>query len=323
MATIKDVAKLAGVGNSTVSRFINGSGYVSNESRKRIEEAIKTLEYVPNESARAFKLQDNKIIALFLPCSFNPFFSELGFYIEDELDKNGYKMMLCNSGGKIEKEISYIEMLKQKKVEGIIGISYNDIDEFIKEDMKIVSIDRHYTANIPCVSSDNFQGGVLAFQELYKNKCKKIAYVGTYCENIQTEISERRKGFVEEAKKNNMDVIIFLEPDPIRDLHSFLNQFLILYKDVDGVFVENDDIALHLYNKARDNGLSIPKDLKIIGFDGQIKHKLLSPYLTTIMQPIEQLGRVSVNILLDMINGKQVNRSTVLPVQFLKGDTTL
>nr|WP_232282250.1 LacI family DNA-binding transcriptional regulator [Paenibacillus sp. oral taxon 786] len=108
MASIKDVANLAGVAVGTVSRVINNSGAVKPNTRRKVEEAIRELNYIPNEVARNFKMQKSKMVALLLPSIWNPFFSELAYYIEDELDLEGFKLMLCNSGGKPEKRSSWI-----------------------------------------------------------------------------------------------------------------------------------------------------------------------------------------------------------------------
>ena len=121
MSSIKDVAHLAGVAVGTVSRVINNSGAVKPETRRKVKAAIKQLNYIPNEVARNFKMQKSKMVALLLPTIWHPFFSELAYYIEDELDQEGYKLILCNSGGKPEKELYYLDMLQQNKVVGIVG----------------------------------------------------------------------------------------------------------------------------------------------------------------------------------------------------------
>ena len=116
MIGIKDVAKHAGVAIGTVSRVINNHSTVNPEIRERVLKSIEELNYIPDEVARSFKLRTTKMVAFLIPSIWNPFFSELAHYVEDELDKNGYKLLLCNSGGKPEKEKYYLEMLKQNKV---------------------------------------------------------------------------------------------------------------------------------------------------------------------------------------------------------------
>ena len=105
MSSVKDVAVLAGVAVGTVSRVINNSGAVKPATREKVNAAIKQLNYIPNEVARNFKMQKSKMVALLLPSIWHPFFSELAYYIEDELDREGFKLMLCNSGGKPEKKL--------------------------------------------------------------------------------------------------------------------------------------------------------------------------------------------------------------------------
>ncbi len=144
MTSIKDIAQIAGVAVGTVSRVINNSGPVKLETRRKVEEVIRQMNYVPNEVARNFKMQKSKMVALLLPSIWHPFFSELAYYIEDELDQSGFKLMLCNSGGKPEKELYYLDMLRQNKVAGIVGITYNDIENSVGPEIPMVSIDRRF-----------------------------------------------------------------------------------------------------------------------------------------------------------------------------------
>jgi LacI family transcriptional regulator len=320
MATIKDVAKLAGVGLGTASRVINDSGYVSEETKRKVLEAINKLGYVPNETARAFVTQDNKTVALFLPSIHHAFFSELAYYIEDELDKKGYKMILCNSSGQKEKELKYINMLKQNKVSGIIGISYNPIENEINHSMPIVLVDRHI-GEIPYVSSDNYGGGKMALQVLKETGCNHVAYMGTYSKTIFTEVEKRLKGFENAAKENRINYTLYIEEDPIKDQTAFLNTFLNKYKNIDGVFVENDMMALELVQLAQDRNISIPEELSIIGYDGIQTYAMLRPKLSTIRQPVDLMGRSLVDLLIKKLNGEQVTPE-IHPVRFLKGETT-
>lgn len=320
MTTIKDVAKLAGVGIGTASRVINKSGYVSEETKQKVLEAINKLGYVPNETARAFVTQDNKIVALFLPSIHHAFFSELAYYIEDELDKRGYKMMLCNSSGQIEKELRYINMLKQNKVSGIIGISYNQIGSEVNNSMPIVLVDRHL-GEIPYVSSDNYGGGKMAFEVLKNTGCSHVAYIGTYSKSVLTEVEKRKKGFEDAAKECGVEYTLYIEEDPIENQTAFLNKFLTQYKDIDGVLVENDHMALELIELAVEKNIKIPEDLSIIGYDGIQAYAVLPSKLSSIRQPVELMGRSLVELLIKRINNVPVT-PVIHPVEFLKGETT-
>ncbi|MDN4067131.1 LacI family DNA-binding transcriptional regulator [Paenibacillus vini] len=322
MASIKDVANLAGVAVGTVSRVINNSGAVKPNTRRKVEEAIQELNYIPNEVARNFKMQRSKMVALLLPSIWNPFFSELAYYIEDELDIEGFKLMLCNSGGKPEKELYYLDMLRQNKVAGIVGITYNDIENNIGDDIPIVSIDRHFNKKITCVTSDNYEGGRLALRELVNAGARKPAFVGSVT-SVFSETMNRRKGFMDEAQALGVDVVIYEKPDPIVDEDAYFKEFLSEHNDVDGIFAITDMLAASYIERARKQGIRVPEDVKVIGYDGIQDHPYFHPILSTIRQPVEEMARMAIRLLYSKIEGipldKQVYR---LPVKFKQGETT-
>ncbi|WP_314001271.1 LacI family DNA-binding transcriptional regulator [uncultured Paenibacillus sp.] len=322
MASIKDVANLAGVAVGTVSRVINNTGAVKPETRKKVKAAIRQLNYIPNEVARNFKMQKSKMVALLLPSIWHPFFSELAYYIEDELDREGYKLMLCNSGGKPEKELYYLDMLQQNKVAGIVGITYNDIENNVSTDIPIVSIDRHFSKKITCVTSDNFEGGRLALRELVKAGAKRPAFMGSITK-VFSETIKRKEGFVHEAKALGIDYVVYEKPDPVTDEEAFYGEFLSRHKDVDGVFAITDMFAANYIERAVKLGIRIPEDVKVIGYDGIQDHGLFHPVLSTIRQPVEEMARMTIRLLYKKIEGETLDRETYrIPVVFRKGETT-
>jgi LacI family transcriptional regulator len=322
MASIKDVASLAGVAVGTVSRVINNSGAVRPITRKRVEEAIQELNYFPNEVARNFKLQKSKMVALLLPSIWNPFFSELAYYIEDELEREDFKLMLCNSGGKPEKELYYLDMLRQNKVAGIVGITYNDIENNISNNIPMVSIDRHFNKTITCVTSDNHEGGRLALRELVKAGARKPAFMGSVT-SVFSETMNRRKGFIDEAQTMGIDYVIYEKPDPIVDDNAYFNEFLNEHGDVDGVFAITDMLAANYIDRARRQGIRVPEDVKVIGYDGIQDNPYFHPILSTIRQPVEEMARMTIRLLFDKIDGKALDKQVYrLPVIFRQGETT-
>ncbi|MBY0011724.1 LacI family DNA-binding transcriptional regulator [Paenibacillus typhae] len=322
MTSIKDVANLAGVAVGTVSRVINNSGAVKPKTRQKVEAAIQELNYFPNEVARNFKMQKSKMVALLLPSIWNPFFSELAYYIEDELDREGYKLMLCNSGGKPEKELYYLDMLRQNKVAGIVGITYNDIENNVSNDIPIVSIDRHFNKKITCVTSDNYEGGRLALRELVKAGARKPAFMGSVT-SVFSETMNRREGFIHEAQALGVDYVIYEKPDPIVDNQAFINEFLQKHGDADGIFAITDMLAACYIDQASKQGIRVPEDVKVIGYDGIQDSPYFHPILSTIRQPVEEMARMTIRLLYDKIDGipleKQVYR---IPVVFRQGETT-
>ncbi|MCP3794744.1 MULTISPECIES: LacI family DNA-binding transcriptional regulator [Paenibacillus] len=322
MPSIKDVASLAGVAVGTVSRVINNSGSVKPDTRRKVEEAIQELNYFPNEVARNFKMRKSKMVALLLPSIWHPFFSELAYYIEDELDREGFKLMLCNSGGKPEKELYYLDMLRQNKVAGIVGITYNDIENSVSNDIPIVSIDRHFNKKITCVTSDNYEGGRLALRELVKVGAQKPAFMGSVT-SIFSETMNRRKGFIHEAQILGVDYVIYEKPDPIVNDDAYFNEFLNEHRDVDGIFAITDMLAANYIERARREGIRVPEDVKVIGYDGIQDHPYFHPILSTIRQPVEEMARMTIRLLYKKIEGETLDQQVYrLPVVFKQGETT-
>jgi LacI family transcriptional regulator len=322
MSSVKDVAVLAGVAVGTVSRVINNSGAVKPATREKVNAAIKQLNYIPNEVARNFKMQKSKMVALLLPSIWHPFFSELAYYIEDELDREGFKLMLCNSGGKPEKELYYLDMLQQNKVAGIVGITYNDIESNVSTDIPIISIDRHFTKKITCVTSDNFEGGQLALRELVKAGAKKPAFMGSVT-SVFSETMNRKEGFVHEAKALGIDYMVYEKPDPVLDEEAYFGEFLSKHHDVDGVFAITDMFAAKYIERASKLGIRVPEDVKVIGYDGIQDHPYFHPVLSTIRQPVEEMARKAVSLLFKKIKGETLDQETYyFPVAFRPGETT-
>lgn len=313
---------MAGVAVGTVSRVINNSGPVKLETRRKVEEVIRRMNYVPNEVARNFKMQKSKMVALLLPSIWHPFFSELAYYVEDELDRSGFKLMLCNSGGKPEKELYYLDMLRQNKVAGIVGITYNDIEENVGPEIPMVSIDRHFNRPIACVTSDNFAGGRLALRELVKAGAQKPVFIGAVAA-VPSEMMNRKAGFEHEARRLGVDYAIFERPDPIADDAAYFDDFFRIHRKADGVFAINDMFAAQYIDRAVQLGLKVPEDVKVIGYDGIQSHPYFHPVLSTIRQPVEEMARTAVQILFRIMGGeRQPQEATRLPVVFRRGETT-
>jgi len=320
--SIKDVAVLAGVGVGTVSRVINNHPSVKPETKEKVISAIQQLNYVPNQVARNFKMQKSKMVALLLPSIWHPFFSELAYYIEDALDSEGFKLILCNSGGKPDKELYYFDMLKQNKVAGIIGITYNDIEDRVDTDIPIISIDRHFGKEVTCVTSDNYEGGRMAVKELVKAGAKKLAYLGT-TSTVASEVQLRKQGFIDEAQGQGIQYQIFEENADNFDDEPFFEAIFKNENHHDGVFANSDLLAAQYIDKAKSYGINVPEDVKVIGYDGIQDNKLFHPILSTIRQPVEEMARIAVKLLLQKIEGEELEQDTYrIAVIFREGETT-
>lgn len=326
MSSLKEVAELAGVGIATVSRVINQYPGVSPKTRAKVQRAIDALDYIPDEQARNFKLQTSNMVALFVPYVSNPFLAKVAHHVENELYKHDLKMMLCNSEAHLEKEKEYLDLVKKNKALGIIGIIYNDINDFLDTNIPLVCIDRFLGRKVPSVAADNFAGGRMALRALVRSGCKKIAFIGDTGGSLYSEVKKRRIGFKHEAEELGITPYFHDKRIISGYLHcdlDFVDKLFEKYPDIDGVFAISDLLAAAVVERARLKGISVPKQLKVVGFDGIQDNDYFSPYLTTIEQPVEQIAKVAVELLLKKIaNPKMRTDTQIIPVMFRQGETT-
>ena len=321
MATMKDVANLAGVGVGTVSRYVNNPDSLKESTKVKVEYAIKELDYQPNEYARGLKLNKTNSVALIIPSIWHPFFSEFAYYVERTLENYGYKLLLCNSENNYKKELEYIKMVQQNKVDGIIGITYSDIDKYVKSNMPFVSIDRHFKEDVTYVTSDNAQAGKLAATQLIKNGCKSLAYIGGI-PVYESEITKRASSFLKEAKEQKINYSSLEIPEPIDRLEEKIEEFILAHPDIDGIFTINDYMGLDVKQCLENLGKKVPDDIQIIGCDGIKLSKDRQVIMSTIKQPVEEMAVQSVQSILKIINNLPVEKRIVLPVTYIQGDTT-
>ncbi|WP_454922417.1 LacI family DNA-binding transcriptional regulator [Abiotrophia defectiva] len=321
-ATMKDVAERAGVGLGTVSRVVNGFR-VKDSTYEKVQIAIRELNYQPDEYARGLKTNRSNIVALIVPTIWHPFFSQFAYHVEKELQQHHYKLLICNADGDASNEIEYIEMLKKNKVDGIIGITYSDIDKYILSSLPLVSIDRHFSENVYYVTSENYEGGQLAAKELLERGAKQLAYIGGT--NIhENETVLRKAGFYDYSAKQGYNVAKLDMPEPIDDVEGRIRAFVEEHADLDGFFTVNDFMALHVMKVMQALGKSCPEDYQLIGFDGLKTAEGQDYLLSTIAQPIDQMAIAAVDLLMTLIKG-QVQPSShrvILPVHFREGGTT-
>lgn len=324
MTSIREVARIAGVSPATVSRVMNGTAKVNEEKRKRVEAAIEETGFRPNELARALYKQSSKMIGAIVPDIENPFFSELAKAVEDEAYKNGYRIMLCNSGDDLEKEMANIQMFQQLQADGIIittncaetgRILKNCPVPAVLEDCKLDNIGEH-----AFVEADNYQGGCLATQHLLECGSKKIV-----CMKEPTGYSsgrKRYKGYADVCKKYGLKERIV---DCCYDYESGLRaaeEILKRYPEADGVIAGNDIVAMSIYKVFTRHGKKIPQEIQLVGFDDVGFGKLFIPELTTIHQPIREMGHLAAEIIIKAVNKEPYEKENVFGVELVKRETT-
>lgn len=325
MVSIIDVAKAAGVGIATVSRVINKSGYVKQETRERIEKIIQEIGYVPNEIARSMTLQKNNIVAFILPNSTHLFFAELMYFIEEELFEQGFKLMVCNSSMQKEKDIAYIDLLKKNRVDAIILLTNNDVESHLNKRLPIISFDRRFEG-VPFVASDNYAGGVMAARHLVSKGCKKIMFIGDDAQGVHskvmTEVSKRRIGFFDEMKKLGISDVINVEY-PLGNyiyIPDYVHQIIRSHPEVDGIFCISDAVAAEVIKNLEHSGRKVPEEIKVIGFDGGRSFINLGKRITSIGQSPKLIAEAVAQIL-QQYNTKRTAQSIIVPVYFQEGDT--
>ncbi len=318
--TIKDVAKHAGVGVGTVSRVINNEKAVGAKTRTKVLEAMKALNYLPNNMASQLRRNETRIIALLVPVVNHPFFAKLAYYVEDEADRFGYSVILVSSQQRVEKETEIISRIKHKKVDGAVFVTHYIHDEEDIKDCPIISIDRVLGENIPYVTSDNYDATQKAVRYMIERGAKRVGYIGSK-PLVDSEVSERERAYLDVMTEYGMTPRIVNEVMQHGEETVVVADFMERYPDVDGVFVSGYTLSQVFYEAAAEQGKKIPDDLQIISYDGIFKQWSVSN-MTSVEQPIEEMARQVVRLLIKKIHNEETCTRTVLKTRFILGTTT-
>lgn len=326
LPTINDVARLAGVSTTTVSHIINGTRFVSDELKDRVDKAIVELGYRPNSLARGLRRGESKTIGLIVPDNSNPFFAEILRTIENIGHANGYSVILCNSDSDVEKEASYTELLYAKQVDGIVFVTTNNSIEHLQQlshsgiPFVVVDRDLHIKDN-DVILVDNFKGGYEATQYLIQLGHKRIACITG--PSRLTPSADRVGGY----RKALKDAGIQIDADcivpgdfQVEGGESAMQQLLALKNVPTAVFACNDMMALGAMRALRKAGLSAPNDMSLIGFDNIALTSVVSPALTTVAQPMFEIAKSSFESLITRMQEKTSAlpaRKIILPTKLI------
>ncbi|MFB1049883.1 LacI family DNA-binding transcriptional regulator [Paraliobacillus sp. JSM ZJ581] len=327
MTTIRDVAKYAQVSVATVSRVLNKKGSVQPATKVKVEKAIEALDYKPNDVARSLFKGKSKMIALLVPDITNPFFPELARAVEDLCNQNSYTFILCNTDNSYGKEITYLNSLQQKSIDGMIIVSDTISPDYLaKLKVPIVLLDRVFDKeDYSYVKVNNREGAHEATNYLKQIGCKKIAHIAGPSSVLNAK--NRRQGYLDAVAHESWfsnDLIITSDYDmkpqaSTEDIKTLLQK----HPDIDGIFTANDTIAIRTMKAAEEMQIKIPDDLSIIGFDGISLGEITSPSLTTMAQPIYEMGRKAASMIMDEINDPSLpKRVEKLEVTFMERQST-
>lgn len=323
VVTIKDIAERVGVSVTTISRVLNNRGYLSDNLKKKVHEAMEEMNYQPNELARSLSRKKSNVIGLIVPDISHPFFGQMAKHIEYYAYKYGYKLMLCNSLLNKKKEKEYIELLRASQVDGIIMGSHTmRVEDYMAIRLPLVTLDRRISDSIPYISSDNYRGGALATRLLLKKNCKKVAYLsGSLQLNLLAK--QRHDAFMAQVAGQEVEYVVRqtdLNGFKYKEYERLVRELFGEHPDIDGVFASSDMLALQVLRECRRLGRSVPEQVKVVGYDGiQIGG---AEDLTTIEQPIQEMGKLAVQRLLQQMAGEETPLETILPVRLLEKGTT-
>lgn len=307
MATMKDVAKRAGVSMTTVSHVINQTRYVSDELTARVKQAMQELNYYPNTLASSLRSGKTKIIGLVIPDISNQFFAEISRRIEDNGYEYGYSVILCNTDDDITKEKRYIDVLIAKQVDGIVFISAggesNNLEKTLDSHIPIVVVDRdmeNIAADIVLV--DNAVGGYTAARHLIQLGHRRIACITG--QSPVTPSAQRVQGYKRALQETGIPIdekLIVSGDFRYESGHQAMVKLLSLEPLPTGVFACNDMMAIGAVQAVNDHGLRIPEDISMIGFDNIPFSQTTYPTLTTIAQPFDAMAKLIVDLLIEKI----------------------
>ncbi|RAK03945.1 LacI family transcriptional regulator [Halanaerobium saccharolyticum] len=318
MATMEEIAEKAGVSQATVSRVINGHSGVSERKRKLVMEWVRKLDYQPNRTAQSLKNKKSYLIGIIIPEISNPYFSEIIEKVEIEAKNQGYNVIIANSNGNKQTEKNVISSMQSRQIDGLliapIDKDSSHIKNLIKKNVFVVMLTQHLNG-FSSVSVSHFNGGFKVAEHFNDLGHQSIAFIGN-------ENDPKFKGFKKGLSKNGLkfdnnnliEVKSWGGQMSSHEVYNSLNNFIKSKSriDITGIFAYNDLAAFGAMNALVDNGLKIPNDIAVVGFDNTFIAQELRPTLTSVAQPTGEIGRLSVEILLKKIEGKLVEDKEVI-----------
>lgn len=303
MATIKDVARIAGVSVSTVSRVINDNGYVNAETRKNVINAMDTLGFRPSNIARGLVSGKTYTIGLVIPDISNPFFPDIARGVEDEAIANNYNLILCNSDWKVERENMYLSLLIEKRCEGVVLVgSRSEESDLLKVmgKMPFVSVDREMYQAGHSIWVDNELGAYTAVKYLYDAGYRRVLHISGPL-SVRSA-NARLAGYQKAVSEFGYHEPQIVESD-FRTCGGYESAMKILEqtdsKRPDAIFAGNDLMAIGVLQACEKIGIKCGAELGVAGFDGIGASAYTS--LTTIYQPGYEMGRRACQMLLEEI----------------------
>ncbi|OXX32205.1 transcriptional repressor PurR [Vibrio sp. V09_P4A23P171] len=318
MATMKDIARLAGVSTSTVSHVINKSRYVSDEIAQRVNKAAQDLNYAPSALARSLKMNRTRTIGMLVTTSTNPFFGEVVKGVERSCYHKGYNLILCNTEGDSQRMQASINTLLQKRVDGLLlmcsTLEGERIDVFERyPDIPVVVMDwGPMLFPSDKIQDNSLRGGYIAANYLIECGHKEIGCITGPL--IRHQAQMRYEGYKRAVLEAGLDIYPnwIVESDfECEGGYEAFNKMLAKGPLPSAIFVSNDMMAMGVINAANEKGIRIPEDLSLMGYDDIHIARFMSPALTTIHQPKYRLGKAAVDTLLARLENEALEPQIV------------
>ncbi|WP_028558806.1 LacI family DNA-binding transcriptional regulator [Paenibacillus pinihumi] len=306
---IKDVAKRAGVSVTTVSRVLNDEKYVKDDLKARVRRAIDELGYTPSHIARSLVRKKTNLLGVIVPDITSSFYSTILSNIEKTASLNGYNLIVCNIIEDIDKEYKYLQVFKEMRVEGII-IMHEKLNDEIRELIGKLDIPIIFSSVKPVDQSfisviiDDYHAAYDATQYLIQLGHERIGFIGGDMRDM-TSGQNRYVGYTQAFQDSGLEIeeeYIFFGDYKPQSGYNVMKEMLKCEPRPSAVFAVSDDMAVGAMNCIHDHGLSVPEDISVIGFDGSQLTDLVRPRLTSMEQPIDEMGKVTVDTLLDLIS---------------------
>jgi LacI family transcriptional regulator len=310
MSTINDVAKRAGVSRMTVSRVLNNSGYISQETRERVEKAIAETNYVPNALARSLRFKQTNIIALIITDITNPFFTSVARGVEDVAREQGLSVVFCNTDESEAAEVAYLDILLQRQIDGFLLVPARDSSESIallqSRAVPAVVVDRRVPHGpVDGVRSDSEQGAYQLIRHLLDLGHTRIAVLSG-SSAVSTAV-DRVAGYTRALREAGIAINqqqIFFDQFTQGDGYLMARQALAAGTPPTAIFAANNFIAFGAIRAIREAGLRIPEDISIVAFDDLPQAMIWEPFLTVSAQPAYEIGQRATELLLSRLSGE-------------------
>lgn len=336
--SLQDIAQSLKVSKTLVSMVLNGHGDqngISPQTQKRVLDKAQELNYKPNRMARGLRTGKSHTIGLIVSNISNPFYASLCRVIEDVLSAKGYNLMICSSDENPDKEKELVSMLLDRQVDGLILSPSREkadgLDEVVKSGLPLVLIDRYLEdVKADSVTVDNYRGAYRATEELLRSGSKRIGHISITPAYLST-LRDRKQGFFDALKAHEIEGATDLVCEiPFGEdkagVEQIIQKWLGANPDIDGLFLANNSLTIDALHSLRKMGKQIPTDMQVVCFDDRELFDLMTPTISALSQPLDEMGRKAAELLVRRVDNPQGNfdiENAVLPVTLVSRESCL